>query len=83
MLSILGNFYFFGKNQKLKNAEKAKATLTQQEQTVLELILQQKSNKEIAGDLFVSVSTVKTHINNIYKKLGVSSREEVKAMYNS
>ncbi|HIN98295.1 MAG TPA: LuxR family transcriptional regulator, partial [Flavobacteriaceae bacterium] len=49
--------------------------------TILDLILDQKSNKEIATELFVSVSTVKTHINNIYKKLGVSSRDEVKALY--
>ncbi|QIE60931.1 helix-turn-helix transcriptional regulator [Rasiella rasia] len=81
LLSLLGNFYFFGKNKKLKSAETAKASLTQQEQTILELILQQKSNKEIAAELFVSVSTVKTHINNIYKKLGVSSRDQVKALY--
>ncbi|MDX1462314.1 MAG: response regulator transcription factor, partial [Marinirhabdus sp.] len=80
-LSIIGNFYFFGKQQKLRAADEAKANLTQQEQTVLDLILQHKSNKEIAAELFVSVSTVKTHINNIYKKLGVSSRDEVKAIY--
>lgn len=83
LVSLIGNFYFYGKNKKLKGAEKAKASLTQQENTILELILQQKSNKEIASELFVSVSTVKTHINNIYKKLGVSSRDQVKALYAS
>jgi len=83
LLSVVGNFYFFGKAKKQKAAAEGKATLTQQETNVLELILQKKSNKEIASELFVSVSTVKTHINSIYKKLGVSSRNEVKELYAS
>ena len=37
-----------------------------------------KTNKEIGSELFISVSTVKTHINNLYKKLNVTSRDEVK-----
>jgi DNA-binding CsgD family transcriptional regulator len=83
LVSIFGNFYFITTTKKQKAAAKGKAALTQQEDNVLELILQQKSNKEIATELFVSVSTVKTHINSIYKKLGVSSRNEVKALYAS
>ena len=55
--------------------------LTQQEQKVLDLILENKTNKEIAQEIFVSVSTVKTHINNLYKKLNVTSREQVKLLY--
>jgi len=39
--------------------------------------LNDKSNKEIALALFVSHSTIKTHINNVYKKLEVSSRQEI------
>ena len=54
--------------------------LTKQEQNILALILENKSNKEIADTLFVSVSTIKTHINNIFKKLNVQSREEIKAL---
>ncbi len=81
LVSILGNFYFFGKVKKQRAVAEGKAALTQQENNVLELILQQKSNKEIANELFVSVSTVKTHINSIYKKLGVFSRNEVKMLY--
>lgn len=57
--------------------------LTQQEQKVLDLILEDKTNKEIASSIFVSVSTIKTHINNLYKKLDVSSRDEVKTLYNN
>lgn len=43
---------------------------------VLRLIAVGLSNKEIAEELFISVSTVKRHITNLYGKLGVSSRTE-------
>lgn len=82
LLSILGNFYFFGKWKSVKNAiPDAGKVLSNQEQKVLDLILADKTNKEIASEMFVSLSTVKTHINNLYKKLKVSSRDEVKATY--
>ena len=52
------------------------ATLTIKEFAILKMIADGKSNKEIAAANFVELSTVKTHINNIYTKLGVSSRKE-------
>lgn len=82
--SILLNtwqFYAFRKSKKTTLASK-KETLTSQEQKILQLILEDKTNKEIASSMFVSISTIKTHINNLYKKLEVSSREEVKSLYN-
>lgn len=48
--------------------------LSPRELEVLELIDQGLSNSEIAGQLVVAPSTVKTHINNIYGKLGVRTR---------
>jgi len=82
-LSILMNIVFW---MLLKKAKKNKVVnlskqLTQQEQKILDLILQNKTNKEIATEIFVSVSTVKTHINNLYKKLNVESREQVKNLF--
>ena len=41
-----------------------------------EVITNGKTNKEIAQELFVELSTVKTHINNIYRQLNVSNRKE-------
>ena len=51
--------------------------LSKQEKAIKELILAQKSNKEIASELFISVSTVKTHITSIYQKLQVMNRSEL------
>jgi LuxR family maltose regulon positive regulatory protein len=48
--------------------------LSERELEVLALIAVGNSNEEIAGKLFVSSSTVKTHINNLYRKLGARSR---------
>jgi LuxR family maltose regulon positive regulatory protein len=50
--------------------------LSQRELEVLQLIAAGLSNREIAEELVVAVSTVKTHIRNVYGKLGVSSRTQ-------
>ncbi|MFK7935450.1 MAG: response regulator transcription factor [Saprospiraceae bacterium] len=56
--------------------------LTQKEEEILQLICAKKSNKEIASELFVEVSTVKTHINKLYAKLGVSNRKQAQSIGN-
>lgn len=50
--------------------------LTAREMDVLRLIVAGKSNKEIATQLKISEATVKTHMNNILGKLGVSDRTQ-------
>jgi DNA-binding NarL/FixJ family response regulator len=50
--------------------------LTRRELEVLEHIVGGKSNKEIAGVLKISEATVKSHINNILSKLGVTDRTQ-------
>jgi len=72
---------FFGtlkyyKNRKSNNLN-IPTELTPQEQRVYKAIQNNKTNKEIALELFISTSTVKTHINNIYKKLDVTSRKDI------
>ena len=49
---------------------------SERENEVTELLLQGKSNKQIALALGISASTVEYHLKNIYKKLQVSSRTE-------
>ena len=51
-------------------------SLTGRELDVLKRIVGGRSNKEIASDLFISEATVKTHINSILSKLGVSDRTQ-------
>lgn len=50
--------------------------LTGQEKKVLQLLVEGKSYKLIAAELFVSVDTVKTHVSNTYAKLHVHSGTE-------
>lgn len=51
--------------------------LTEREHEVLQLLLSGKSNKELASALFITESTVKTHVRNVYSKYDVGSRAEL------
>ena len=55
--------------------------LTVKELQIFEEIMAGKSNKEIAATHFVELSTIKTHINNLYGKLGVGSRKELRGKF--
>jgi len=80
--SILVNIILFQKTKTKKDLKvDYKTILTPQEQKVFELMYQKTSNKNIADTLFISLSTVKTHINNIYSKLGISSRKEIDSFF--
>ncbi|PEH71366.1 HTH-type transcriptional regulator MalT [Edwardsiella tarda] len=50
--------------------------LTQREWQVLGLIYSGYSNEQIADELAVAATTIKTHIRNLYQKLGVTHRQE-------
>ena len=51
-------------------------TLTSREADVLTLLARGRSNKEIGSDLFISETTVKTHVRSVFVKLNVMSRTE-------
>jgi len=57
------------------------SVLSVQEQKIFKLMQEKKSNKEIAAQLFISLSTVKTHINAIYNKLSIGSRKEIEVFF--
>jgi DNA-binding NarL/FixJ family response regulator len=81
-LLVVGLTGYYGLKLKKRQVEKKiLESLTTQELNILNAIKENKTNKEIASDLFISLSTVKTHINNIYKKLNIDSRADLKNMF--
>lgn len=77
-ISLIGLLIFAFKTNRKKTPV---LSLSKQETNVKELILKGKSNKEIAQELFISLSTVKTHITNIYQKLNISNRDELSLLF--
>jgi DNA-binding CsgD family transcriptional regulator len=67
----------------INNSEKSSPVidLTNKEFQILVMISEGKSNKEMASLNFVEISTIKTHINNIYFKLGVKDRKSAIETY--
>jgi LuxR family maltose regulon positive regulatory protein len=61
------------------SAARPPGPLSERELEVLRLIASGKSNRRIAEDLFVSMATVKTHTNNLYRKLDARSRTQAVA----
>jgi DNA-binding CsgD family transcriptional regulator len=53
------------------------SALTPTEQRIAALAVAGRRNREIAGELFISVATVEAHLTRIYRKLGVRSRVEL------
>jgi len=49
-------------------------SISDREKEIVELLIQGLSNREVGESLFISLNTVKTHVRNIYRKLGVSNK---------
>ncbi|HOY05471.1 MAG TPA: helix-turn-helix transcriptional regulator [Saprospiraceae bacterium] len=58
------------------NTENPIEELSSKQKQVFDLIAAGKSNKEIMDALYIELSTLKTHINKIYKILGIRSRKQ-------
>ncbi len=79
--------YAFARQQAEQNASPSSSPsapampfepLSAQERRVLRLLAAGRSNPEIAGELIVSINTVKTQTQSIYRKLNVNSRKEAR-----
>lgn len=58
------------------NNYKQNKILTKREKEVFEILVQDKTTKEIAEELFISEKTVRNHISNAIQKLGVKGRAQ-------
>ncbi len=74
-LEVLERRLRIGAGRALPDADRP----TEAEIRVLRLLASPRSAREIAGELFISVNTVKTHTQSLHRKLGTTSREETVA----
>lgn len=66
----------FKEESSAQNEENLLSYLTSREEEVLDLLTQGNNYKAIAAKLFISETTVKTHVNNIFQKLQVNDRTQ-------
>jgi DNA-binding NarL/FixJ family response regulator len=62
------------------NGRRSEFSLTQREHDILALLAEGRSNREIAGRLYLSEKTVKAHLAAIFRKLGVTNRTQAAMM---
>jgi len=55
--------------------------LTKREKQILGFVIKEYQNKEIAKELHLEVSTIKTHLSKIYQKLQIKNRSQVKQLF--
>lgn len=60
----------------MKGSEHKSNLLTQREREVFELLVQDKTTRDIAQQLFISEKTVRNHISNVMQKLNVKGRSQ-------
>lgn len=78
---VLGiGFYHFLRRYAGRHS-RVKELLSNREMEVFKEIVAERSNKEIMEKLFIEKSTLKTHINQIYRKLEVENRQKLIRIY--
>jgi DNA-binding CsgD family transcriptional regulator/tetratricopeptide (TPR) repeat protein len=77
---LLGELRAQGAGAGRRTAEGPTTALTPREQEVLALVAQGRSNREVAGQLYISTKTVSVHVSNVLAKLGVGGRTEAVAV---
>jgi DNA-binding NarL/FixJ family response regulator len=67
-------FYSLGQGETSEEHLARTAGLTDREVTMLKAVARGLSNKQISQELFVTEQTVKFHLSNVYRKIGVANR---------
>lgn len=78
---VVGQVHRSQNRQDTHQFQQRVAQLTPRERDVTERITQGMSNLDIAGELFISVATVKTHLTGAMQKMGVGTRIELAVAY--
>ncbi|MEL7649152.1 MAG: LuxR family transcriptional regulator [Sedimentibacter sp.] len=68
-------------NHEIEDRQAVMNVLTGRENEIVDLLLKGRTYKMIAEELYLSENTVKTHIKNIYSKLGIKSKTELIRMF--
>jgi DNA-binding NarL/FixJ family response regulator len=77
---VIQNLFEDQETSNTSNGRRSEYSLTQREHDILALLAEGRSNREIAGALYLSEKTVKAHLAAIFRKLGVTNRTQAAMM---
>jgi len=77
---VIQNLFEDQESSNASNGRRSEYSLTQREHDILALLAEGRSNREIAGALYLSEKTVKAHLAAIFRKLGVTNRTQAAMM---
>ncbi|MEP6758554.1 MAG: response regulator transcription factor [Actinomycetota bacterium] len=77
---VIQNLFDDQESSSASNGRRSEYSLTQREHDILALLAEGRSNREIAGALYLSEKTVKAHLAAIFRKLGVTNRTQAAMM---
>ena len=78
---VFGNLTKIEKRERILFSLPEGIELSSRQMDVLEGILDGKSRKEIASDLYLSANTVKMHTSSLYRVLGVNNRDQLRSLF--
>jgi DNA-binding NarL/FixJ family response regulator len=77
---VIQNLFEDQESGTASGGRRSEYSLTQREHDILALLAEGRSNREIAGRLYLSEKTVKAHLAAIFRKLGVTNRTQAAMM---